>query len=106
MLAADNLLLTPVFHQFSVGVCFSTTYYNTTTFMVDVLEMLFGSSVKIDGVDFTRASIKFGGCFNLHAGESWTFDFNLSEYLGKKKADYQGASYTDLSLWRTAVRAH
>ena len=73
--------LTPVFGQ--DGWRFAATYWNATAAPVDLPTLLQASAVVLDGKEYPRQILKFGGGSKLRPGESWAFTVEAGEYLPK-----------------------
>jgi hypothetical protein len=71
--------LTPVFGQ--DGWRFAATYCNATGAVVDLPALLQKSVVVLDGKEYPRQILKFGGGSKLRPGESWSFTVAPAEYL-------------------------
>ncbi|WP_162668093.1 hypothetical protein [Gemmata massiliana] len=73
--------LTPVFGQ--DGWRFAATYCNATGAVVDLPALLQESVVVLDGKEYPRQILKFGGGSKLRPGSSWSFTVAAGEYLPK-----------------------
>jgi hypothetical protein len=82
--------LTPVFKQNSGGWHFAATYRNTSADEKNLPTLLKESSVVLDGKEYIRQGVRFGGRSNLHPDETWTFTIEMTNYLSKDETLTEG----------------
>lgn len=93
----ESLNIYPSFSSTLDSPLFEIEFTNSSTTTLDILELLKNESIILDGIEYTRQIVLFGGNSKLEPNTNWQHTFSVDEFiLGSKKQKYS----KNLKRWR------
>jgi len=77
----SHLVVYPAFVKQMNSPSFTVVYQNRGTTTVDLPKSLAEECLLLDGEEYKRQSLKFGGGSNLRAGDSWSHTISVHDFL-------------------------